>query len=575
MREVAPELLLEKRDMARNSAVARSIHTIGKHQMKRLLFEVHRWTGIALALFMLLWFFSGLVIIYAEPTAPTRAQQQTHAEPLKVESSWLSAGAAWERSAAQRRTEAADKSTGSAGGRKPADSSPDLIVEARLQQQAGEPVWLIEDGKGQHYALSAVDGTVHKTTSGQALLIADNWVSKDGISTAGSVRFVETADKPAILRNQEALRPFHRIAIEDGAGSELLISARTGEVVSATTQFQRGLYWAGNWVHLFRPLEQTALSDSRVDILTWTVFAVIVATLTGLIVGWLRWRPGFFGRKTYSEGRVQPYREFWLKWHFWGGLIGGVLALTWGLSGFLSNNPWKLFSPANPSREELARYIGAEDPSLARNWKPVSSGNPSFDVVELSWRRLGNETVELAYTRDGQRQLRTISGTATHFSDASVLAAVHRLAGDVPVKAQTLLHEYDSYYYLRYHRDAADRPLPVMRVELGDSAGTHLYIDPQDGRLLAKQDRSRRVYRWLYSALHHWDFGWLYQRPLWDAWMLAWVSLGLVLSVSAVVIGWNRLINTFSFGRRKQTVNKEQDLPISETGQLATENQSG
>jgi hypothetical protein len=143
------------------------------------------------------------------------------------------------------------------------------------------------------------------------------------------------------------------------------------------------------------------------------------------------------------------------------------------------------------------------------------------------------------------------------------------------VKTQTLLQEYDSYYYLRYHRDVADRPLPVVRVELDDAVGTSLYIDPQDGRLLSKLDHSRRVYRWLYSALHHWDFGWLYQRPLWDAWMLTWVLLGLVLSVSAVVIGWNRLVNTFTFGRKKQAAIKQEDLQLAEPAGLATENQAG
>jgi hypothetical protein len=527
---------------------------------------------------MVLWFFSGLLIIYADPTTPTRAQQLGHAESLKADASWLSAGEAWERSATQRKELASakkapeDKKPADAGVMQAAVNTPNQIVEAHLQLQAGEPLWLIEDSKGQRYALSAVDGALHKTSAEQALHIANNWVSKEGVSATATVSFVETIDKPAILRNQETLRPFHRIAVDDGAGSELLISARTGEVVSAMTRVQRGFYWAGNWVHLFRPLELTSLSESRVDVLTWTAFAVIVATLTGIIIGWIRWRPGFFGKKTYSEGRVHPYRHFWLKWHFWGGLIGGVLALTWGLSGFLNNNPWKLFSPANPSKEELVRYVGAEDQALARSWRPIPLSGVNADVVELSWRRLGDETAGLVSTRDGRRYLLTDNGTASGFSDSSLRAAVHRLAGDVPVASQTLLKDYDSYYYLRYHRDVADRPLPVVLVELGDAAGTHLYIDPQDGRLLAKQDRSRRVFRWLYSSLHHWDFGWLYQRPLWDAWMLTWVLLGLVLSVSAVVIGWNRLVNTFG---RKRDLQQDDVLQTAEPARLATENQAG
>lgn len=564
--------------------------------MKRLLFEVHRWVGIALALFMLLWFFSGLVIIYAEPITPSRAKQLAHAESLLPEANWLSAGEAWERSAVQRKELAGKKTAEGQGANKspaadgknsadvmkPRSSGANQIVEARLVSQAGAPVWLIEEAKGQRFALSAIDGTLHPTSAEQALHIAASWVNPDdGILARNafnidrSVQYIETLEKPAIMRNQEALRPFHRIAVEDGEGSELLISARTGEVVSASTRIERGLYWAGNWMHLFRPLDLIGLGESRADILTWTGFAAVVAAFTGLIVGWLRWRPGVFGKKTYSEGRVHPYRNFWFKWHFWGGLIGGLLAFTWGLSGFLSGNPWQLFSPSNPGKEELVRYVGGENAVLAQSWRaaPRVRGVNEADVVELVWRRLGDESVQLAHARDGRRLPQTSANAVASFSDASLLAAVHRIAGDTPIAAQTLVHEYDSYYYLRYHRDVADRPLPVLRVDLGDAVGTHLYIDPQDGRLLAKQDRSRRVYRWLYSALHHWDFGWLYQRPLWDAWMLTWVLLGLVLSVTAVVIGWKRLALTFR--RKQRDVLKEDVAQVTESAQLATENQAG
>jgi hypothetical protein len=170
--------------------------------------------------------------------------------------------------------------------------------------------------------------------------------------------------------------------------------------------------------------------------------------------------------------------------------------------------------------------------------------------------------VQHAYSRDNI--LLPQNFAAQPLSNNSLIAAAKRLAGDSPITSQTLLQEYDSYYYLRHHRDAADRPLPVLRVELGDAAATHLYIDPQDGRLLIKQDKSRRVFRWLYSALHHWDFGFLYQRPLWDAWMLSWVLMGLVLSVSSVVLGYQRIKSTLR--PRKRT---------AVSASLVTETQAG
>lgn len=520
--------------------------------MKRILFLTHRWGGIALALIMVLWFSSGLVIIFAEPPTPTRAQLLAHAEQLRPEAGWLSAGEAWDASEKERseflrlHAPAKQKPTGTSS---PAPGM-DTFVDARLVRRGGEALWVFEDARGQRLAVSAARGALHSTTPDQAVAIARGWASHDD-----AVAYVETVDKPAILRNQEALRPFHRIAIGNGSGGELLVSARTGEVVHASTRLQRALFWVGNWVHLFRPLELAgATNDTRVEVLKWTGFLALLSSLTGLIVGWIRWRPGWFGQPTYPGRRTQPYRERWLTWHFWTGLVGGTFAFAWALSGFLSNNPWQLFSPATPSRDELARYFGNEAPTLARAWRPASlveEVEKDGDVVELNWRRLGDTEVLAAYTSDGRRPPLSREGASRAFDEYALAEAVGRIASGASIAAQSVLSEYDAYYYLRHHRDVADRPLPVVRVELGDAAGTRFYLDPQDGRLLLKTDHRRAVYRWAYSALHHWDFGWLYQRPVWFGWMLLLVGLGLVMSVSSVVIGWRRLRLTVSPKRAK------------------------
>ncbi|MCR6632870.1 MAG: PepSY domain-containing protein [Magnetospirillum sp.] len=174
----------------------------------------------------------------------------------------------------------------------------------------------------------------------------------------------------------------------------------------------------------------------------------------------------------------------------------------------------------------------------------------SAGVVELSWRRLGDQAVLLAHSRDGSRAPLAIPGAVAGFDEQAVRVAAERLAdGKAPVASLSRLDEYDSYYYPNHRQGALEKPLPVFRVDLADQAGTRLYVNPQDGALLLKQDASRRAYRWLFSALHHWDLGVLYARPLWDTWMLTWIGFGLVLSVSSVVLGWRRLRITF---RRKR-----------------------
>jgi len=536
--------------------------------LNRLLYQVHRWVGLVLALFMFFWFFTGLVIMYATPTTQNRSQQLAHAETLAPEAGWLSLGEAWERSAEQRKA-AAEKSKAKMEGK--AKQAGDVVVgiaDARLVRSAGEPLWLVEDSRGQRFALSALDGSLRQTSVDQALKIAQNWFNAEN-SGIVSVNYLETVDNPIILRNQEALRPFHRVAVGDGG--ELLISARTGEVLHASTRMDRAFYWAGNWLHLLKPLESIGLGNIRHDAQVWLGFFATIATLAGLIIGWLRWRPGLGGKPTYSEGRTQPYREFWFKWHFWSGLIGGTAALFWALSGYIDTNPGKLFSQANPGKEEIARYLGDGLPETMRLWQPVlplalAAAVDGADVVELGWRSLGGEAVLLAHTRDGQRLPQTPDGASAQFSEAALLAAVQRVAGNAKVESRTVLNEYDSYYYPRHHQNLVEKPLPVLLVQLADDAGTRFYLDPQDGKLLAKPDRSTRVFRWLYSALHHWDFGWLYYRPIWDIWMLNWIAFGLVLGGSSLVIGWRLLKKTFTpkkrAVRRAPTVGKVADIPV-------------
>lgn len=500
--------------------------------MKRLLFTLHRWLGIGLGLFMLLWFASGLAMLYAGPSMLPAGERLAHAGELHADPGWLSLGEAWTASAGERAAEPHADHRHSHGKPSQRPAGEAGIAEARLVSQAGEPVWLVEDDHDARFALSARDGRLLRADAERAVAIAQAWAG-------GPVRLIDTVatDRGTRMMTFDPYRPFHRIALMDAAGTELHVSARTGEVVRTTTSVDRALTVAGGWLHFFRPLDELGLATARKDVLTWTALAGCVAALTGIVVGLLRVRPGWFGKARYSGRRVHPYRAAWPRWHFWLGLTGGLFALAWIASGFLANNPWQLFSKAQASGEELRAYRDGAPPAALMAVRP-GEWLATAPAVELSLHHVGNEAAVVAHTRDGARHR---LGQAGGFDAATLAAAARRVVPGAAVVSTRQLTDYDSYYYPRRHQGAIERPLPVLEVELDDAAATRLYLDPADGELVARLDRSRRVYRWVFHALHSWDFRWLRTTPAWDLWMLGGSLAGLALSITSLVIAWRRL----------------------------------
>ena len=483
------------------------------------IYKIHRWGGVAVAILMVTWLFSGLVILYTGQLPQTRTQSLAHQQTLAPEANWLGLGEAWQKSA-------------------PAHPGS-VLASARLLRIADAPVWLVIDQSGKTLALSALDGTIQSFSLISAEDIAQQWLGAGQHGDDWAVTYLDTREAPSSLKNYWDIGPFRRVAINDADHTELLIAARTGEVVQATTRLDRTLYYAGSWLHFLRFLDTPTSGETRRNVLLWTGFIAALASLTGMIIGWIKWKPGFNGKPTYSQGRSQPYRSFFLKYHFWTGLIGGTFLSLWAVSGYLNGNPWQIFSTATAGKAELASYQGQADPG---SWRPGDlAGSLSSDVVELDWQHLGDRSLVVAYKRDGSRWALPLAGNGAELDRPSVEAAVKRLGAGADIVDISLLKDYDSYYYLYHNRDAADKPLPVWRVQLADPGRTLAYVDPVDGRLLARLDASRRVYRWVFSAVHRWDLPGLYQRPIWDLWQLTWIGWGLALGLTSVVLAWRWL----------------------------------
>ncbi|MFC6747292.1 hypothetical protein ACFQFG_23965 [Methylobacterium persicinum] len=73
----------------------------------------------------------------------------------------------------------------------------------------------------------------------------------------------------------------------------------------------------------------------------------------------------------------------------------------------------------------------------------------------------------------------------------------------------------------------------MLRLTFDDPAATWLHIDPRDGTLLNRLDRSGRANRWLFDAFHRLDIPGLSTRPFWRfsaQWALNLVGAGIALT---------------------------------------------
>ncbi|AEI77115.1 hypothetical protein CNE_1c17750 [Cupriavidus necator N-1] len=98
------------------------------------------------------------------------------------------------------------------------------------------------DGKGRPHTVSATDGRViDHVDAGIARATAQQVTGKPA-------RRMETIERDqwTVPNGLNAWRPLHRIAVDDGRGTELYVSAKIGEIMRHTHRAERFWNWLGS-----------------------------------------------------------------------------------------------------------------------------------------------------------------------------------------------------------------------------------------------------------------------------------------------------------------------------------------
>jgi uncharacterized iron-regulated membrane protein len=472
-------------------------------QGKWWLYWVHRWLGIVTCVLSVMWFLSGLVMLYVPFPSWSDEERTTNLPPVAME----------------RITLLPDEAIARAG-------VTSLPTTFRLEMLGDTPVYRIAAGDER----VSLDADTGEPVAGVSTEDALAHVSRVFPGTQPALMAEIDYDQWTVTRRFDAHRPLYQFALGDVDGMIVYVSSKTGEIVQNATRSERFWNWLGavpHWIY-FSPIRKD--QELWRQAVMWLSGPLIIGAVAGLWIGILRLRV----RQRYSKGRMSPYRG-WMKWHHVGGLIGGVFLTTWIASGWLSVNPFKWFARTQLTDTQLADFAGWS-PEL--RYGTAREALPAAGAREISFLSVAGEPLMLSRNGGNAVLADAKTGLPVVVEDAKLVSAAQRAFPAAPMLKSERLVDEDLYWYSHH----SQRALPILKVVFGDAASTWLFVDPATASIASLRDRSARTYRWLFNFLHDYDLPILLRnQPARD--ILVWVLsiAGLVISVSGVVIGWRTL----------------------------------
>jgi hypothetical protein len=529
---------------------------------RKVLIYSHRWLGIGVGIVFVLWCISGFVLMYYGIPTLKAGERLLRLPPLDL---------------------SAVRFTPAEAVRKLGLKDP---VRLRISMQGSRPVYRINYGRGfGNWAVVYADtGEKMKAMDAEAAM---EWMRRFRPDYASKLRYdayLTTPDHFVRIPAMQVQLPFHRIALNDAAGTEYYVSEKTGEAVVKADRAGRVLGFTGYTLHRFFWWRQQSWYNS---FLYWVSWIGIVMCTTGLVVG--VWRFGmtarFRQRGKYSHS---PYHG-WMKWHHYAGLIFGLITFTWMISGAvdvpgipgLTNvaSPSQTdFSPAElrqgaRSNQGTGAPIHLEPITIERIRQAAAAVGSAFVPKELELLEVGEKPYFIAYrapASDSQVESWTIQsgldslspnldhehvlvsataperGVFSRFDDVTMMHVAKAAMPGFAVKNAVWLDNYDDYYYYSVASFNVGlmkpvRTLPVLRVRFDDPKQTWLYMTPSHGQMTHVTAEGRAV-RWSLYGLHALDFAFLYNhRPLWDIVVAALLIGSTVLSSTTLLPMYRRL----------------------------------
>jgi hypothetical protein len=273
---------------------------------------VHRWLGVALCLVFLLWFPSGIGMMYWGYPSVRQADRVDRLPTLD----------------ASRIQLPPSQPIAALGLSEPPS-------QLRLSTFDGRPVYRVRSGFfGEHIVYADTGEEQLDVTPEMIRRIASAWTGQP--ASAARIEQVTEADQWLLEGSYQDLMPLWKYSWANG--EQVYVSEVTGEVVQYTTTASRMGAYVGaipHWLY-FTPLRKHGLAWTRLVI--WSSGIGTVSAILGIIVALWMYSPSKRYRYLGAPSSI-PYQGQ-KRWHMLLGLIFGVATATWALSGMLSLDPF-------------------------------------------------------------------------------------------------------------------------------------------------------------------------------------------------------------------------------------------
>lgn len=485
--------------------------------IRRLIILLHRYIGIPMSVVFVVWFVSGIVMIYTGGMPELGSADRLRGlGPVDV--------AALSVSPAE-----AAASAGVDGA----------VTGLTLQSLLGRPAYRIGPVFGPPLTVFADTGEVFGGASAEE---GKREVARFVGAPPDAVAFVETVDAVdqwTLTIAQEL--PLDRFDVADGRGTRAYFSRRSGEVELLTNRASRALAFAGavpHWFY-FTPLR------SNQPLWYWTVVWVAVVGCVMAVLGLVLAFTQFRRSKPFRLSASIRYRGS-MRWHYYTGALFGLFALSWVFSGLMSMEPFDWTNATGMRLPDNGLEGGPLELDRYRLGDPAIAALVDEAAAEIDLIRIQAEPylVATSVSPAGRIAQQIIDADAlearrTPFPAEPILAELAATVTEATIVEHKVLEDYDAYYYAQ---DGA-APLPVLRVSFDDPAGTWHYFDLNTLAAVAASHRLGRLERWLFQGLHSLDFPFWYQRrPLWDIGMILLSTGALATSGIGLYLGCRRLL---------------------------------